>query len=338
MQQVILAKPGKIEIRDVPEPEPGEGEIVVKINTALTCGTDLKAYVRGHSLIPMPGPFGHEYSGTVAKTGTGVKDFKEGDDVMGVHSAPCQACRYCDKGIYNLCESIMEKKALGSFAEYMLLPSDIVRQNLFLKPGSLSFASAALLEPLSCVVHSYSRIKMDSIETALIIGAGPIGLLHLAYLKTKGIKVMVSDFFDNRMHLASHMGADASFAPDDVQESLNRETDRLGADLVIECTGQVNVWENTVNYIRRGGILILFGGCPADSAVTYDPHRLHYDEVTLMGSFHYTPADVRTARAILTEESINVKMIISGEFPLQEIEKAFALLQEGRGIKYAVKP
>jgi L-iditol 2-dehydrogenase len=338
MQQVILEKPGKIEISDVPMPEPAEGEVVVKINTALTCGTDLKAYVRGHSLIPMPGPFGHEYSGTVAKTGSRVKDFKEGDEVMGVHSAPCRACRYCNKGIYNLCEAIMKKKVLGSFAEYMLLPSHIVRQNLFLKPGNLSFETAALLEPLSCVVHPYSRINMNSVDTALIIGAGPIGLLHLTYLKTKGIKVMVSDFFDHRMQLALNMGADAAFAPADVQEFLNRETDNLGADLVIECTGQISVWENAANYIRRGGTLILFSGCPAGTAVTYDSHRLHYDEITLMGSFHYTPVDVRTARTILTEENIDLRMIISGEFPLQEIERVFALLQEGRGIKYALKP
>jgi L-iditol 2-dehydrogenase len=140
------------------------------------------------------------------------------------------------------------------------------------------------------------------------------------------------------MQLALDMGADSASAPDDIQESLKRETDNLGTDIVIECTGQISVWENAANYIRRGGTLILFGGCPAGTAATYNSHRLHYDETTLMGSFHYTPADVRTARTMLTEKNIDLRMIISGEFPLQEIERAFALLQEGRGIKYALKP
>jgi L-iditol 2-dehydrogenase len=338
MKQVILIEPGKTELRDVPVPEPSAGEVVIKIETALTCGTDLKAYVRGHTLIPMPGPFGHEYAGTIAKAGAGVRDFKEGDPVMGVHSAPCLECRYCVKGLPHLCDMIMEQKALGSFAEYMLLPAQVVRQNLFHKPENISFEEAALLEPLSCVVHPYSKLQLNNIDTALVIGAGPIGLMHLAYLNMKGKKVIVADIAEDRLSIAKHMGAEHRASPDTLQEITKGVTDSLGVDLVIECTGQQKVWEKSVSYARRGGTIVLFGGCPSGTEVTYDAHRLHYDELTLLSSFHFTPENVKSAYQLLAERNMDVSPLISGSFPLSHIKKAFSLLQEGKGIKYAIKP
>jgi L-iditol 2-dehydrogenase len=353
MKQAILAKPGSIEIRDTPVPAPAEGELVVKINTSLTCGTDLKAYKRGHTLIPMPGPFGHEYSGTVAAAGRGVSDYKEGDPVMGVHSAPCNECRYCRKGLFNLCEVIMEKKALGAFAEYMLVPSHVVQQNLFQKPVNVSFEEAALLEPFACVLHPYNKKIFnpssppfekggtggffDEIENALVMGAGPIGLLHLAYLKMHGIRTIVSDISESRLSAAEKMEGTVSES-DDLESVIQKNTDTLGVDLVVECTGQPDVWEKTVHYIRRGGTAVLFGGCPAGTSVNYDTHRLHYDELTVSGSFHYTPDDVRLAHQILTEKKIDLSALISGAFPLEKLADAFELLEKGEGIKYAIKP
>lgn len=338
MQQVTLIEPGKIEIRDVPVPTPSDGEVVVTINAALTCGTDLKAYDRGHSFIPMPGPFGHEYAGTVIKTGKDVRSFKEGDHVMGTHSAPCMTCPYCKKGMHNLCETIMDQKVLGAFAEYVLLPSHIVSQNLFHKPDNISFEEAAMLEPYSCVIHPYRKLNLDNTDTALVIGAGPIGLMHLAYLNMEGIRVIVSDFFDDRLDLASNMGAYKTTAPVNTIDTVNEATDGLGVDLVIECSGQMNVWETSAEYVRRGGTLVLFGGCPSGTSVSYDTHRLHYDELTLMGSFHYTPEDVRTAYHDLTEKKVDLSPLISGEFPLRDLEKALILLREGKGIKYVLRP
>ena len=338
MKQAFLLQPRKLEIRDVPIPEPSEGEVVVKINTALTCGTDLKAYLRGHSLIPMPGPFGHEYSGTVYNTGKGVDQFKQGDDVMGVHSAPCLECVYCKKGVYNLCETIMNQKALGAFADYMVLPERVVRQNLFHKPPQLSYEVAALLEPLACVVHPYNKLDMDNIETALVIGAGSIGLMHLAYLKMKGIKVVVSDFLDARLDLAADMGAGSAVVPRAVRNIIDAMTGNAGVDLVMECTGQQGVWEKSVNYVRKGGTVVLFGGCASGTTVSYDAARLHYDELSLMGSFHFRPDDVKKAYEIIITNKIDLSMLISGEYSLENIAKALTLLESGVGIKYAVRP
>ncbi len=338
MKQAFLLQPGKIEIRDVPVPEPSDGEVVVKINTALTCGTDLKAFARGHNLIPMPGPFGHEYAGTVHKKGKGVDRFKEGYDVMGVHSAPCLQCRYCRKGAYNLCETIMDRKALGAFAEYMVLPERVVTQNLFHKPAHLSHETAALLEPLTCVIHPYTKLDMDTVETALVIGAGPIGLMHLAYLKMYGVQVVVSDFIDDRLDLAADMGATSVVVPKAIKNVIDTMTRDAGVDLVMECTGQQGVWETSVNYVRRGGTVVLFGGCPSGTTVSYDAARLHYDELHIMGSFHYTPNDVKKAYDIIAGDNIDLSMLISGQYALDNLEKAFLLLEQGIGIKYAVRP
>ncbi len=214
MLACILKKPNNIEIQEIPTPEPSKGEILVKIKAALTCGTDLKAFKRGHILIPMPGVFGHEFSGIVAKTGKGVKKFKEGDKIMAVHSAPCLSCSYCKKRAFNLCKSIMETKVLGAFAEYLVLPSHIVKQNVFIKPENLSFEEAAFLEPLSCVVHGISSLNIKKNDRALIIGGGPIGLLHLILLKSKRVNVTLIDKHQDKLNIAKKLGVDLIYKAD----------------------------------------------------------------------------------------------------------------------------
>ncbi|MFQ3574575.1 MAG: alcohol dehydrogenase catalytic domain-containing protein, partial [Thermodesulfovibrionales bacterium] len=208
MRSWYLVKPGFIELRDVEIPEPSPHEILIKIKTALTCGTDLKAFKRGHPLIPMPGPFGHEFSGTVYKVGSEVEGFKEGDDIMAVHTAPCDNCFYCKKGVFNLCESLMTDKILGAFSEFILLPSHIVRRNVFKKPDHISFESATFLEPLSCVLHGMKKLQINEDSRIAIIGYGAIGLLHLIVLKSLGATVLVIGRDKQGLKRASDLGAD----------------------------------------------------------------------------------------------------------------------------------
>ncbi|MFH1703426.1 MAG: alcohol dehydrogenase catalytic domain-containing protein [Nitrospirota bacterium] len=395
----IIVKPCRIELQEIKTPKPSDGEILVKIKVALTCGTDLKAFLRGHPMIPMPGVFGHEFSGIIEDTGRGVKGFKKGDEVMAVHSAPCNNCMFCKKGFYNLCEHIMDTKILGAFSELILLPSHIVKQNVFHKPKNLSFEEAAFLEPLACVVHSIEPLDIKKGDSALIIGSGPIGLLHLIVLKRKKAKVAVNDINKERLEIAKRLGADFIFrtkhspspAPLLYEPWPSREGNNVGRppllsregrinppysspylrgggvglhtsplvgknkptlpsplvgegkgeggfDYVFECTGKPEVWETSVNYLRRGGTLILFGGCEKGTKVTYDTYRLHYDEITLKGAFHYTPDDVKKAYKLLCEEKLGLSMLISGRYPLKDTHKAFDKLAKGVGLKYAIMP
>ena len=334
----IIVKPGKIELREIKTPSPSHGEILVKIKVALTCGTDLKAFKRGHPIIPMPGVWGHEFSGIVADVGKGVKGFKKGDKIMAVHSAPCLECRYCKKKLYNLCEKIIDTKVLGAFAEYILLPPHIVKQNVFHKPENLTFEEAAFLEPLSCVVHGIESLDIKNSVHALIIGAGSIGLLHLLLLKEKGVTVTVTDKHNNKLRIAKKLGADFVFKPEKIENKIKSITNGIGFDYVFECTGMPEVWEKSVNYVRKGGTVILFGGCKSGTTVTYDTGRLHYDEITLKGTFHYTPTDVKKSYKLLCEGKLGVSRLISGSYPLKQTQKAFNRLIKGVGIKYAIIP
>jgi L-iditol 2-dehydrogenase len=362
----IVIKPGRIELREIKTPSPSYGEILVKIKAALTCGTDLKAFSRGHPVIPMPGSFGHEFSGIVASVGKGVRGFKEGDELMAVHSAPCLECRYCQKGRYNLCEKIMDTKVLGAFAEYILLHPHIVRQNVFHKPKNITFEEAAFLEPLSCVVHGMECLDIKQGDCALVIGAGPIGLLHLLLLKTKGAVVTITDKHNEKLNLAKKLGADFIFMSNPPSPpfkkggniNLLRKGARptgfdgqgqrgifkggrgnfIGFDYIFECTGTPEVWEASANYVRKGGTVILFGGCKSGTKVTFDAGKLHYDEITLKGVFHFTPSNVKKAYKLLCEGRINVSRLISGSYPLKQIQKAFDKLVRGIGIKYAIIP
>jgi L-iditol 2-dehydrogenase len=334
----VLSGPGKITLADTEVPTPGRGELLIKVRAALTCGTDLKAYLRGHPAIPMPGPFGHEFSGTVAARGAGVSRFGVGDDIMAVHSAPCLACGYCKRGLHNLCENIMQTKVLGAFAEYILLPGHVVKQNVYPKPPSLGFEEAALLEPLSCVVHGTSQLDINKSDTALVIGSGPIGLMHAMLLKSRGATVAVCDPRQGRLKVAKAVGAELTCKPGGIARAVRKLTGGMGFDYVFECTGRPAVWEEGVNPLRRGGSLVLFGGSPRGTSVTYDTYRLHYDEITIKGVFHFTPADVKSAYGILKGRKLPTGKLISGSYPLKRTTSAFNRLEKGQGIKYAIIP
>ena len=326
MQALLLEKPGSLSLQEVEVPHPGPGEILIQVKAATTCGTDLKAYMRGHPQIPMPGVFGHEYSGVVAATGEGAP-FKVGDAVMGVHSAPCQTCFWCLRDQENLCESIMATKVLGSYAEYLLVPARIARLNVFLKPADLPFEIASLLEPLSCVAQGVQLLNVRPDDRVLIIGPGAIGLMFVAALRLLGVEsVNLAGRNRSRLEVGESLGAKTSL--------YSEESGQY--DVVIECTGQVEVWEKSVDFSRRGGTVMLFGGCPGGTTATYDTKRLHYDQITLLSPFHFGTKAVRAAASWLND--MDLSALISGERNLSEAEQTFQDLHAGRGLKYVFKP
>ncbi len=330
-----------MELRETPVPEPGLGELVIKVDTALTCGTDLKAFRRGHPKMPMPTPFGHEFSGTIADAGSSVNGWREGDAIMGVHTAPCGNCYYCRRQLENLCPVTMATMLMGAYAEYIKIPRRVVELNTFHKPTSLSYAEAAILEPLACVVHGMSELKIRSDDTVLIIGSGAIGLLHILMAKFRQPgKIIVAGKHGGRLKLARSLGADEIIdsASGDLVETVRDLTDGYGADWVFECTGRPAVWQQSVDLAARGGTVILFGGCPKGTVLSFDTYKLHYDQISLRGPFHFAPRDVAAAHKLLAESQIDVSSLISGKFPLAKLHEAFDLLMEGEGVKYAIQP
>lgn len=342
MLATLLLEPGQLELKDVEIPKAGPGEVIVRVRTALTCGTDLKTFRRGHPKIPMPTMFGHEFSGDIYEVGDGVTEFQAGDQVMTTPTAPCGECVYCLKGQDNLCSLTMETMVNGAYAEYVRIPAHIVRNNMFKKPEHLSYGEAAMLEPLSCVVYGMDQVDIRPDDTVLVIGAGAIGLMHLMVAKALGAgRVIVAGRWENRLKVATALGADAVIDVDteNVHQRVREITDGIGADTVIECTGQLAVWEDAPDFVRKGGTVVLFGGLPPGTRATFDTTRLHYDQITLKGVFHYSRAAVRKAYRLLADRQVHVSDLISGTYPLSELKQVFGLLREkGKGIKFAVVP
>lgn len=341
MKQFLLRAPGQLELVEVPPLVPGPGEVAIRICAALTCGTDLKTWRRGHPKIPLPSPFGHEFSGTVSALGSGVTAFALGDAVMAVHSAPCGACFYCRAGQENLCDSIMETKILGAFGEEILLPAHIVARNLYPKPAHLSFEEAAFLEPLACVVHGARLQPLRAGETVVIIGAGPIALLFLLLARARNVAtVIVAGRRPERLRKSQQLGADftVDVTREDLATVVEAATSGRGADQVIECAGLPEVWEGALRLTRKGGRILLFGGCPGGTTATFDTQRLHYDELTVQGAFHFTPAAVAEAYSLLTERTLDVSPLISDRLPLTALPEALARLNAGEGFKFALLP
>ena len=343
MKACILEAPGRLAIETIADPEPGPGDIVVKVHAALTCGTDLKAYRRGHPKMPCPTPFGHELAGEIVALGPDVQGFNVGDSIMTANTGPCFSCFFCDRGQENLCETIMDEMILGAYAEFVRISGRIVRSNVYRKPDELAYEQAALLEPLSSVCFGMSLTPKHLYEkpaTALIIGAGPIALLWLVALKDVGIsKVMVAGRRRPRLDQALGLGAGAVFGEgDDLSAAINDCTDDRGADLVVECTGLPEVWEAAPSYARKGGTVVLFGGCKLGSKVSFDTYRLHYDGVSIVSPFHFRPADVARSYDFLARGVAPWDKFVTSRATLDEVPEVFKSLDNGVDIKCAILP
>lgn len=341
MRAHVLVEPGKIELRDLPRPQPGPGEVIVRIRAALTCGTDIKAFRRGHPKFPMPTPFGHEFAGEIAAVGTGVTGIQEGDAVLATPTAPCGQCYFCERSQENLCDTVMETMVLGAYAEYIKLPARIVKTNLYTKPATLAFSVGALLEPLSCVTHGLEFVPLRPDDTIVLIGAGAISLLHLLALRASGVtSIYVVGRSPDRAKHALRLGAKAIFTGGlpSAAEEIRTITAGRGADVVIECTGQVDVWEAAPSFARRGGSVVFFGGCPPGTVVRLDTQRLHYDQLRLISPFHFTPRAVRRAYQLLTGAGFEGAELITATYPLESLPAALAAHQRGEGIKFALEP
>lgn len=335
MKTAYLISPNKIEIIEKPKPKLKEGEVLVRVKAALTCGTDLKAFLRGHPLIPMPGPFGHEFSGVIEEVAEGINGFKAGDAVMLVHTAPCGECNYCKHGLFNLCSTLTKDMMLGAFSEFVVVKPRVVRLNMFTKPENIEFHEAAFLEPLSCIIHGVKALSPLENDKILLIGTGPVGMLFLQVLKILGIKVAVMGRNKDKLALAEKLGADKTYLSN---ENPLDFTDGFGYDKVVECTGQKEIWLRSIDFARKGGVVLLFGGLKSGTEVCYDAARIHYDEITLKGAFHYNPEDVREAFKLICSKKLKLKELISGKFSLSQIQKAFEKLSREEGIKYLIEP
>lgn len=299
MRAVVFHGPGDLRVEDIarPVPAPGSGDVLVQVEVALTDGTDLKAFQRGHPVLlgPPPSPFGHEFCGV---------DVATGRRVVAANSAPCTECGPCRRGQLTLCERL-RPLLNGAYAEYLLVPERIACVNLHQVPRGLAPEVAAMMEPLACCIHGVDSAGVREGDTVAIVGAGPIGLMLCACVADAGGIPVVVGGRPERRALAPLFGA--------------RPGDGRGADVVIEAAGLEETWRLAVELVRPGGTVILFGGLPGSAEVSLPSFRLHYEELTLRGAFHHTPRAVRAALTFLASGSRPWERLVTHQIGLDGV-------------------
>ena len=297
MKAALLYAPGDLRVEDVPRPAPGPGDVLVQVEVALTDGTDLKTFRRGHPLLlrESPTPFGHEFCGIV-----------DGRRVVAANSAPCAACDGCVRG--EQCRELVFLS--GAYADWLLVPERIASVNLHEVPPGLAPEVAAMVEPLACCLRGVERAGIGAGDAVAILGAGPIGLMLAACVADAGGWPVVVGGRTERRELASAFGAETH--------------DGRAADVVIEAAGTAEAWADAVALVRPGGTVVMFGGLPRDARPPVDAYRLHYDELTLRGSFHHTPATVRAALAFLASGAYPWERLITHRVLLDDLPALFA--------------
>lgn len=351
MRAALLYGQEDLRLDTVPDPEPDVGEVIIRVEAATTCGTDLKVWRRGgHArMLTPPTLFGHEVAGQIAAIGAGVDGWKIGDRVVANNSAPCMQCFFCQKQSYSLCTDLCFNN--GTYAEFLRVPAPIVQHNLLPIPDALPNALAAMTEPLACVLHGIARSNLRSGDRVLVIGDGPIGLMFVGAIaagygwqsspEATPPTLMLIGGSSARLAVGEQFGAHHCVNYHQISDSpayVRSLTEGWGADIVIEATGIPSVWELAIACARPGATINLFGGCPRDTSITVSTEQLHYSELTLKGVFHNTPHYVREALALLARRVVPFEQLISDHRPLHDLERTFLEMRDRQVMKVAIQP
>jgi len=312
MRAAILHGLEDLRVEDVAEPEPRPGEVLVRVDAATTCGTDVKMWRRGHPILPpYPARFGHETAG--ARTDTGER-------VLVGDSVACGLCRPCRAGRPQICRD--PRWILGGFAEHIAAPHAALHPI----PDGLDAAGAAMAEPLAAAVHAVGRAPAKAVAPdAGVLGGGPMGQMIAALLVAEGRTVTVADRHPERRAQAEALGAISADALD-------------GHDVVLEAVGRPEAWRAAVAAAVPGGCVVFAGGCAADSDAPLPTRPLHYDELDLRGAFHHAPAEVDRALALLADGAVDWRGLAAGPIGLDDLADALAAGNDGPARKWVVLP
>jgi len=323
VKAAVLYKPGDIQVIDVKEPEPGFGEVLIRIHACGVCGTDHSLFVGGFPAT-YPVIIGHEFSGVIAAAGGGVKNLKVGDRVTVDPNRVCHLCEYCRMGSEHLCENLssMGVHINGADAEYCVMPET----NVYKIPDSVSFEAAAFCEPLACAIHGVDLAHIRQGDVVLVMGAGGMGNL-ITQLATRAgaAHVIVSEPIQYRREKALENGATAVVDP--IQQDVNaelRKIRRIGADVVFEVAGNNKLQAAAVNYARRGGQIVWFGCSPSENSISVNPYYVNDAELKILGSFNN---QFSTAKAVsmLESKKVRVDNLISHQIALKDYLDVFKI-------------
>ena len=342
MKAIVYYGPEDFRLDDVPTPEIGPYEILVKVKACGLCSTDVwKALYRGSK----PGSvLGHEVSGEVAATGRGVRNLRVGERVAVYHRAECGKCYYCTHDQQPLCSEYQEASIFpGAFAEYIRAVPRIVQRSILRIPDELSHEEATLIEPTGCSVRAVSKCVVGQNDSVLVIGDGPMGLLNAQVSRAAGASVvMLSGHHDRRVELSKRLGIDHSFNSKkvDVKEKLMELTDGRGADIVIVAVASTHAVSQSTGLVRKGGKICVFGDfrdVPQPN-LSLDLKLVLRDHIDLVGSWGCSTQNYRVAFSLVTSGKLKVKEMITHRFPLRKFEEALKAFLNKECVKIVLNP
>ncbi len=334
MKAVVIDAPGQVRVEEMPRPAPGEGEVLVRLRCCGVCGTDLEK-IHGHGITTRI--LGHEEAGEVVELGAGVRGFAAGDRVFAHHHVPCGACELCRRGEETFCPEYPKHNLMPcGLAEYFIVPKYNVERGAVLKlPNGIGFEEASFIEPIACCIRGLNRTNARTARSALIYGAGPVGLLQLKLLRRYGGKtVTIADISDHRLELARKMGADVTFnVSNKTQRSEALSSMPGGPELVILATGSAAAFEDAVQVVAKGGTVLLFGAPKKDAKATIDIARYFLNGTRLVSSYAASEVETREALELLASGAIKVSDMITHRFPLEKSGEAFAVADQQQCMK-----
>lgn len=344
MMAAVLYGSEDLRVEKIEVPPLAADEVLLRVRVALTDGTDLKVWKRGYhaKMIQPPAVFGHEVVGEIAAVGKRVDSrWRIGLRVVAANSAPCMRCYHCRRGQENLCEDLLFNN--GAYAEYMRIPGRIVMENMLEVPHSVDDASAALVEPLACVLRGIHEMEARTGETAAVIGCGPIGLKFVRMLSRRGVRVIALARRAAPLEVAKRLGAvetiNVTHVRDVVSAVRQLTEDGRGADSVVEAAGNPATWKQALGMVRRGGVVNFFSGLPSGTHVEIEPAAIHYSEIKLISPFHHTPRFIREALEAIRRGDIISHDFVTEEIRLDELPHAFQRMKSRSAeIKLAVRP
>ena len=345
MNAAVYEAKENIQPRQVDIPTLPEGGLLLRVQSCAICGADVRTFHYGHRSRQPPWILGHEIAGQVIQVADGVKKPRVGDRVTVAAAVPCGQCRYCVRGWRNMCTLVKAhgNHYPGGFAEYMAVMPEVIEQGAVNRiPDHVSYDEAAITEPLACVINGQDLLNVSLGDTAVVVGAGPIGCMHVEVARARGAtRIIHTELQTSRLEQAEAFGAEGyiNSSLEDPVERVRELTDGEGADVVIVACPSKEAQEQALQMTAARARISLFGGLPkSDPYIRFDSNIVHYKEITVYGAFTSSPEQNQSALGLIGAGRINTKALITHKLPLADLVKGIEIIERGEGLKVVVNP
>lgn len=346
MPAVVVRAPMEFAVETVPVPEAEPGGFLLQVEACGLCGSDLRTLRGGHRKVVFPWIIGHELCGRLVEIGSSYEGpWQVGQRLAVGPIVYCGTCDFCQEGRYELCENYREIAQAwpGGFADFVAIPPEAVRLGAIrVVPEDVDPAFAAITEPISSSLNAQEKGQVSLGDTVMIIGAGPVGCIHIALARARGAhKIFIADIVDERLRLAEAFEPDATINSDDVDvvEEVRRLTSGKGADVIVTATPAPIAQVQAVEMARKGGRVLLFGGLPKDkSKPGVDMNLVHYNALHLIGTTIFAPRHHRQAVDLMTSGRFPVDKLVSHRFALADFVEGANMALEGKVLKAVFLP